>query len=52
VQVFPRELAETTGRKLEARLRGETATAAPQRLGVVTLMLRAAWHRLRALLSS
>ena len=51
VQVFARELADTTGRNLEARLRGETATAAPQRLGVPTLMLRAIWHRLRTLFS-
>src|SRR5262249_51152596 len=49
VQVFARELAETTGRNLEARLRGETATAPPARLGVVSLMLWAFWHRLRAL---
>jgi carbon-monoxide dehydrogenase small subunit len=51
VQVFARELAETTGRNLEARLRGEPTSAPPQRLGVVTLLLRAAWHRLRALFS-
>jgi carbon-monoxide dehydrogenase small subunit len=51
VQVFARELAETTGRNLEARLRGEKADAAPQTLGVFSLMLRAAWHRLRRVLS-
>jgi carbon monoxide dehydrogenase subunit G len=51
VEVFARELAETTGRTLEARLRGETAIAPPERLGIVALMLRAAWHRLRALFS-
>ena len=51
VQVFARELAETTGRNLEARLRGEVTTADPRRLGLVTLMLRAVWHRLRTLFS-
>ena len=51
VQVFARELADTTGRNLEARLRGDVTTTAPQRLGVVGLMLRATWHRLRALFS-
>jgi carbon-monoxide dehydrogenase small subunit len=51
VQVFARELADTTGRNLEARLRGEEAAGAAQRLGVFSLMLRAAWHRLRALFS-
>jgi carbon-monoxide dehydrogenase small subunit len=49
VQVFARELAETTGRALEARLRGETATAPPERLTVGALMLRALWRRLSAL---
>ena len=51
VQVFARELAETTGRNLEARLRGESTTDSPQRLGIAALMLRALWHRLRALFS-
>jgi carbon-monoxide dehydrogenase small subunit len=49
VQVFARELAETTGRNLEARLSGETATLSPRRLTVGALMLRAFWRRLRAL---
>ncbi len=45
VQVFARELAETTGRTLEARLRGETATAAAaERLTLGALMLRALWR--------
>jgi len=52
VQVFARELAETTGRNLEARLRGKPSSAPPpQRLGAGALMLRAAWHWLRRLLS-
>ena len=51
VQVFARELADTTGRNLEARLRGETVTAAPERLGAGTLMLWALWHWLRGLFS-
>ncbi len=51
VQVFARELAETTGRNLEARLRGQTGEAAPQTLGVFGLVLRALWHRLLALFS-
>ncbi len=51
VQVFARELADTTGRNLEARLRGETVTAAPERLGAGALMLRALWHWLRGLFS-
>jgi len=49
VQVFARELAETTGRNLEARLRGETAPPPPERLTLGALMLRAFWRRLRAL---
>jgi carbon-monoxide dehydrogenase small subunit len=49
VQVFARELAETTGRNLEARLRGETVTVPPERLTLGALMLRAFWRRLRAL---
>ncbi len=48
VQVFARELAETTGRNLEARLRGETTTVPPERLGAGALMLRAFWHWLRS----
>ena len=51
VQVFARELAETTGRNLEARLRGELPTAVPQRLGAGALMLRALWHWLHGLFS-
>jgi aerobic carbon-monoxide dehydrogenase small subunit len=47
VQVFARELAETTGRNLEARISGRSNTAAPQRLGVFRLMLRVVWHQLR-----
>jgi aerobic carbon-monoxide dehydrogenase small subunit len=50
VQVFARELAESTGRNLEARLRGETAAAQPERLGGGALMLRAMWRWLRGLL--
>jgi carbon-monoxide dehydrogenase small subunit len=49
VQVFARELVETTGRNLEARLSGATATAPPERLTLGGLMLRALWRRLRAL---
>ncbi|HXP73135.1 MAG TPA: 2Fe-2S iron-sulfur cluster-binding protein [Stellaceae bacterium] len=52
VQVFARELAEITGRNLEARLRGDTAAAAPaERLTVGGLMLRALWRWLRGLFS-
>ena len=50
VQVFARELAETTGRNLEARLRGETSSAAPQ-LTMGIFMLRAAWRWIRGLFS-
>ena len=49
VQVFARELAETTGRTLEARLRRKTAAAPSERLTVGALMLRALWRRLSAL---
>ena len=51
VQVFARELAETTGRTLEVRLRGETAAAA-QRLGAGSFMLRALWRWLVELLAA
>jgi carbon-monoxide dehydrogenase small subunit len=51
VQVFARELAETTGRTLEARLRGDTTAAPPERLTVGGLMLRAFSRWLRGLFS-
>jgi carbon-monoxide dehydrogenase small subunit len=49
VQLFARELAETTGRNLEARLSGGTPAAVPHRLGAGSLMLRTLWHWLRSL---
>jgi carbon-monoxide dehydrogenase small subunit len=51
VQVFARELAETTGRNLEARLRGETVAARPARLGGGALILRAVWRWVQSLFS-
>ena len=51
VQVFARELAETTGRNLEARLSGRSSTPTPQRLGVLSLVLRVIWQQLRGLFS-
>jgi aerobic carbon-monoxide dehydrogenase small subunit len=51
VQVFARELAETTGRNLETRLSGRSSAAAPQRLGIVSLVLRVIWQQLRGLFS-
>jgi aerobic carbon-monoxide dehydrogenase small subunit len=50
VQVFARELAETTGRNLEARLRGEGILPAA-RLGGGALIVRAAWRWVRDLFS-
>ena len=49
VQVFAREIAETVGRNLEARLRGQAQPLA-RRLGTGRLALRAALHWLRDLL--
>ncbi len=49
VQLFAREVAETTGRNLEARLSGRSSTVAPRRLGVFSLVLRVVWQQLRAL---
>jgi carbon-monoxide dehydrogenase small subunit len=48
VQVFAREIAETVGRNLEARLRGEAVPVA-ERLGAGRLALRASLHWLREL---
>jgi carbon-monoxide dehydrogenase small subunit len=50
VRVFAAEIAETVGRNLEARLRGETV-AAPHRLGGATLIWRAVWRRVARLFS-
>jgi carbon-monoxide dehydrogenase small subunit len=49
VHVFARELAETTARNLQARLRGESAAATPERLTMGGLMFRAVWRWLRDL---
>jgi len=49
VRVFAAEIAAAVGRNLEARLRGEAMPAAP-RLHAGSLMLRALWRWLRALL--
>jgi aerobic carbon-monoxide dehydrogenase small subunit len=51
VRVFATEIAETVGRNLEARLRGEAVSAPPRRLGAGTLIMRAIWRRLAGLLS-
>jgi len=48
VQVFAREIAESVGRNLEARLRGEAAPVA-ERLGTGRLALSAAFHWLGSL---
>ena len=48
VQVFAREIAQSVGRNLEARLRGEAAPVA-DRLGTGRLALSAALHWLRGL---
>jgi carbon-monoxide dehydrogenase small subunit len=51
VQVFAREVAEITGRTLEARLRGDTSAAPSDRLTVGGLMFRAISRWLRRLFS-
>jgi carbon-monoxide dehydrogenase small subunit len=51
VQVFARELAETTARNLEARLRGETTVAPAERLTLGGLMIQAMWRWARGLFS-
>ena len=49
VREFAAEIAEIVARNLEARLRG-ASPAAPRRLSVGNLMLRAIWRRLRAVI--
>ena len=49
VREFAAEIAEITGRNLEARLRGETPDA-PRRLSIGGLTLRVIWRRLREVL--
>jgi aerobic carbon-monoxide dehydrogenase small subunit len=49
VREFAAEIAEIAARNLEARLRGETP-AAPRRLSIGGLALRAIWRRFRAVL--
>src|SRR5579885_3201687 len=51
VQVFARELAETTGRNLETTLRGEAAPLQPPRLSMGALAMRAVWRWIRDLLT-
>jgi len=51
VQLFARDLAATTARNLEARLRGESVTVTPARLGAGALLMRAVWQWLRSLLN-
>jgi hypothetical protein len=50
-KVFAAEIAETVGRNLEARLRGEAVSAALPRLGAGRLMTRSLWRWLKGLLS-
>ena len=50
VRAFAAEIADTVGRNLEARLRGETVTA-PRRLGGAMLIWRALWRQIARLFS-
>jgi carbon-monoxide dehydrogenase small subunit len=49
VKVLAAEIADTVARNLEARLRGEPAPPAEQKLGGGSLMLRAIWRWLKML---